>query len=333
MNAFTLAGIEVPPGSQVRGLLPLTDRLDRTTVGIPYVITHGSQPGPVLLVDAGTHGDETEGILAVQQLSREVTAGQLSGTLVAVPALNYLAAEGMSRLTPKTLLGEPNSTDLNRSFPGRPDGSTTQRLAHRYGTEVIPRADYLITCHGAGASLMVGHKVLFEDDGTEWGKRNWELARALGWPVLCTEVGYTGTSMDVAKQHGIPCIVPECGGADRLPDGHRAAVRSIVDGLLNVCRHLGMLTGQVRRPERYVHYSGNEHVHAGRDGFLEYEPGFDLGSEVRKGQRVGVLRDVYGDLAQELVSDWDGTITLVRRYPLVRTGDWICSVTRPAGGS
>lgn len=103
---FTLAGIEVPPGSQVRGLLPLTERLDRTTVGIPYVITHGRQPGPVLLVDAGTHGDETEGILAVQQLSRQVSPDQLSGTLVAVPAVNYLAAEGMSRLTPKTLLGE-----------------------------------------------------------------------------------------------------------------------------------------------------------------------------------------------------------------------------------
>lgn len=329
-SAFRFMGNEVAPGTQVRGLIPLSPRLDRSTVGIPYVVTHGTQPGPVLLVDAGTHGDETEGMLAVQRLCQELDPSALRGTVLAVPALNYLATEGMSRITPKTLLGEPHPTDLNRVFPGHADGSTTQRIAHLYSTEIIPRAQYYVTCHGAGASMMVGHKVLFEDDGTEWGKRNWELAKALGWPVLCTQVGYGGTALNVAQQHGVPSIVPECGGADRTPDGHRAAVQSIVDGLFNICRHLGMLDGEVTRPDEYVHYSGNEHVHAGRDGFLEYKPGFDLGSRVRKGERVGVLRNVYGDVTQQLVSDWDGVITLVRRYPVVRTGDWICSVTLSA---
>jgi predicted deacylase len=140
-TAFQFAGTEFAPGTKTRGMLPLSDRLDRTTVGIPYVVVHGSRPGPVLLVDAATHGDETEGILAVQRFGQQLEPDQLRGTVIVVPALNYLATEQMSRLTPKTLLGEPNSLDLNRLFPGRANGSTTQRIAHIYSTEVIPRAD------------------------------------------------------------------------------------------------------------------------------------------------------------------------------------------------
>jgi predicted deacylase len=177
---------------------------------------------------------------------------------------------------------------------------------------------------------MVGKKVLFEYDETDYGRANMELAEALGWEVLCTSVGYAGTSTAVAKEHGIPSIVPECGGADRTTAVHLDAIQSIVDGVLNVCRHLEMLDGAVTRPERFVRCDVNEHVHAGRDGMIRYEREFDLGLEVKKGQRIGALLDMYGDEVGELTSEWDGIITLVRRYPFVQTGDWICSVTLPA---
>lgn len=328
-KAFEFGGITVAPGERGRGSIELTRRLDGTPVGLPFIVVNGAQGGPVLLVDGGTHGDETEGILAVQRLA-EVDPAGLRGTLLLVPTLNYRAAEGLTRVTPKTIIGDPGPVDVNRVFPGKPDGSTTARLADVYATQVIPRANYMISCHGGNASIMVGKKVLFEYDDTDYGRANMELAEALGWEVLCTSLGYAGTSTAVAKEHGIPSIVPECGGADRTTAAHLDAIESIVEGIHNVCRHLGMLDGEVKRPPRFVRCDVNEHVHAGRDGWIRYERDFDLGAEVKKGQRIGALLDVYGDEVQELTSDWDGIITLVRRYPFAQTGDWICSVTLPA---
>lgn len=324
---FSLGGQDVPAGSMVRGLLPLTQRMDGSTLGIPYIVINGAADGPNLLIDGGTHGDEVEGIMAVQQVAKSVTPEELRGTLILVPALNYLATEAMIRVTPKTFIGDPGPTDVNRSFPGKPDGSTTQRIAHLYGTEVISRANYMVSCHGGNNSMMVGRKVLFEYDDSEWGQANWALAEALGFEIMCTQLGYAGTSMATAKGLNIPCIVPECGGADRGSGTHRQSVQYILDGLLNVCRSLDMLDGEVVRPERFRRADINEHVHAARDGFVVYEDGFDLGQEVVKGQRVGTLLDVYGDAQQDLVSEWDGVITLIRRHPVVRNGDWICSVT------
>jgi predicted deacylase len=99
---------------------------------------------------------------------------------------------------------------------------------------------------------------------------------------------------------------------------------------MNVCRYLKMLDGDVIRPSRYLRCDVNEHVHAGRDGLIRYEREFDIGADVRAGQRIGALLDVFGDEVEQLTSEWDGVVTLVRRYPFVQTGDWICSVTIPA---
>lgn len=325
---FSIGNVTAQPGTRAMGMLELAPRLDNTQIGIPIVIVNGEGDGPVVLMDGGTHGDETEGILAVQRMAQEIEPNTLSGVIIAVPVVNLLAAEAMDRAIPKGLLGDAKPTDLNRVFPGDARGTTSQRLAHLYATEVIPSANYMVSCHGGGASFMVSPKILYVDNGDEVGNESRKLAEWFGWEVLCSDIGgYEGTSAGVAWARGIPTIVPEHGGAYRMPSMHRRSIQVIVDGLRNVLYKLNMLEGEAVGTSNFRRSDANEHIHAGRDGFVRYSDDIDTGVTVEEGQQVGVLLDVYGQEQEVLVSDWAGIITLLRAYPLVHVGDWIASVT------
>ena len=157
---------------------------DGTPLGIPVVVIRGKAEGPTLLIDGGIHGDELEGVLAVQRVCRQVDPSALRGTLVAVPVVNVLAFEGLSRAIPRALIGDALGTDVNRLFPGSATGTTAERIAYTYSQEIIRHVDYMITCHGGGASFMVSPKVLFDGHGA-LGDENLELAKAFGWGILC----------------------------------------------------------------------------------------------------------------------------------------------------
>lgn len=128
-----------------------------------------------------------------------------------------------------------------------------------------------------------------------------------------------------ASKH-VPAIVPELGGSDRLPETHDGHIERVAEGIRNVMRYYGMVDGDAALLDRYD-LCDNEHVHAGRDGLLLYEPGFQLEAQVTAGQKIATLFDVYGDEVEQLVAQRDGMITLIRTYPVVRGGDWICSIT------
>lgn len=326
-TTFAIGTAEPGPGEKAHGIVEYGRRSDGTPLGIPVVVIRGKTEGPTLLIDGGIHGDELEGVLAVQRVCRQVDPSALRGTLVAVPVVNVLAFEGLSRAIPRALIGDALGTDVNRLFPGSATGTTAERIAYTYSQEIIRHVDYMITCHGGGASFMVSPKVLFDGHGA-LGDENLELAKAFGWGILCNTTVYGGTSGDAAASHGVPVIIPELGGSDRLPETHDGHIQGHVDGILNVMRHYNMLDGEVTEPDRYQ-LCGNEHIHAGRDGLINWADGIRLNGNVTAGQRVGVLTDIYGEDVEELVSQWDGVVTLIRTYPLVRGGDWICSVTTP----
>src|SRR5690606_9538791 len=105
-SAVTIGEVSAAPGTRAEGLLPVTHRLDDTVSGIPVIIVNGAEPGPTLLVDGCVHGDEVEGMLAVQQVCQQVDPASLRWTLIGVPALTYDAVEQMRRHTPRPLLGD-----------------------------------------------------------------------------------------------------------------------------------------------------------------------------------------------------------------------------------
>src|SRR5262249_47492115 len=119
--------------------------LDRWPL-IPVDVLVGRQARPCLALVAGIHGDEYDGIFALQALAHTLVAGTLLGSLLIVFVANPLAFRAAQRRTPE------DDRDLNRVFPGRPDGSISERLAHRLCHDLLRQADLVFTLHGAIAT-------------------------------------------------------------------------------------------------------------------------------------------------------------------------------------
>lgn len=321
--SFAVRSVRAAPGTRAQGWLPITQRVDGSTVGIPVIIVNGRQLGPVLLVDGCTHGDEVETALAVQRICAIADPRSLKGTLVGVPVVNILALDAMQRTTPTHAVG---ATDVNRVYPGRPAGTLTERLAHLYLTEVVSKVQYMVNFHSGGTQYMEPPKIIYEDEGDDVGAKSHMMARAFGWEILWGNPGYQGTISVAARARGIPVIAPELGGSDRMPDRLESYVQRLTEGTINLMAYLGMIEQAVVWRDRWIECSGDSHVHANRDGFFVPDPSVSLESHVEKGQRLGSIRDVFGQEVDTVVAPWDGLVILWRTYPMVHAGDWVVSV-------
>ena len=138
---FTLGEITVPRGERVSGFINVPEGADEGTK-IPVTVVHGASDGPVLALIAGIHGYEYPPITALQTMRTQVDPATLSGTIILVHIANMPAFLG------RTIYYSPvDGKNLNRMFPGDPDGSISQRIAHILTTEVIDQANYLVDLH------------------------------------------------------------------------------------------------------------------------------------------------------------------------------------------
>lgn len=327
-----VGGITAEQGSRVDGWVELTKRVDGSVVGIPVSLVTGDEPGPVLLLDACTHGNETLTALAVQKFCRELDPHEVRGTVMAVPTVNQLSVDGLSRTTPNQIIG---NTDVNRVFPGRADGFYTERLAHLYSTEFIARADYMVSLHSGSWMYMepTNGKIIYDSsgDGDETGRVSREMAKAFGAEMLWGNPGYVATSGEVARAHNVPCMTAEFGGSDALPDRLEVYLAAITEGIRNVMAYLGMLPDRqlVLRDFWYECFS-ESHLHSSRDGFVSWRPGVSIDSDVKEGQELAAICDTFGNEVEVITSPYSGRVILLRTYNFVHAGEWVAGVGKDA---
>ena len=146
------------------------------------VILHGARPGPVLCLNSGTHGDEPEGTLAILDIVAEIDPQALAGTLIGIPVLNVLAFMGKSSLDVSGVRETPvDKKNLARTFPGRADGTVTERLAYTVVSEIIPHVDAVIDFHsGAPGGPRTGSPVSSGPPVSSEGSR-WPWPRCSPW--------------------------------------------------------------------------------------------------------------------------------------------------------
>jgi predicted deacylase len=141
-EVFRVGSIEAPPGQMASGLVDIPAGVDERTE-IPVTVVNGAKPGPVLALIAGTHGYEYPPITALQRVRRQLQPEKLAGTVVMVHIANLPSFLG------RTIYYSPiDGKNLNRVYPGRPDGTVSERIAHTITTQVIERADYVVDLHG-----------------------------------------------------------------------------------------------------------------------------------------------------------------------------------------
>ena len=317
MSTIRVGTAEAASGEIATGRIEVDTIVGRAALDIPVIVINGAKDGPCLWIDGVIHGDEPEGTLMCHLLRREVDPTTLAGSLVLVPVMNTAAFEAARRGNPLDTF----SYDMNRIYPGRPNGYLTERVAHAHKEWLVEVADMNIAVHSGGEHSYLSEMIFVTDHpGSQ------ELARAMGeaFSLVLKTPRPSGNPMGVMLAAGKSGITVELGGRSATsPAGFRKVGRTLADGALNVMRHYGMIPGEARYAA--VRHKGmQEALLAPASGLFLPEPGIAFQEPMSKGDTIARIYDVYGDELGAIAAPADGMVFGLRCLPNVTTGDWCC---------
>lgn len=292
--------------------------LDGTPLTVPLEIICGAADGPRLAVIAGVHGDELEGVRAVQTVSTVIDQQRLNGTVLLIPVANMAAFTARMRRSPL------DGVDLNRVFPGRPDGTISERLAYLMVQTLLADATLVVSLHGLGALGMLLPWMEFVDTPGPVGQASRAAALAFGFPDLMPLPLLPGVLIAALAQRGIPAIEGEIGGMGMIDP---ANWRRYVTGVMQVMRHLRMIAD----PPVYVaepRYWELRWVHAPAGGLFERQ--FAPGDRVICGEELGTIIDPFGEPIDSIVAPCDGVAGACQMVASVHPGDPVALVWSPS---
>ena len=315
-EAFRIGGHSVAPGRRQTVDVPVSTLSDHTPVTLSVHVVHGRRPGPVLFVSASIHGDEVIGVEIVRRLLKAAPLNRIAGTLLAVPIVNTYGFLNNARYL-------PDRRDLNRCFPGQPEGSMASRLAHIFMQEVVLRADVGIDLHSAAI-----HRInLPQMRLTPGNERLAALGRAFGAPVMLNSRLREGSLRMAAEEAGVDVLLYEGGEGLRFDE---LAARTGVAGILRVMQHLGMIgrAGVPRARSQSVLCGASRWYRAPAGGlFRGYRA---IGETVQRGTVLGAVSDPFGEVETELVSDAPGIIIGRSNMPVVNEGEALFHIAETA---
>jgi predicted deacylase len=317
MPTLSVGTAQAEPGSVGRGAIAVTNHPGGGALGIPVVVVNGAQPGKVLWVDACIHGDEPEGTLAVHKLVASLDPRAMHGALVAVPAMNVGAFEAAERGNP----ADTFSYDMNRIYPGKPDGYLTERVAWAHSQAMVAVADLELSIHSGG-----GHSYLSETIFATEDAPSIELAKAMGrgWGLILKSFLPKGNPMAVMLEHGKTGITVELGGrCATLPEAFHRSAEVLAEACRNVMRYYGIVPGEPTS-ERSWHTGKQRALLASHSGLWVPEPSIRFQAPLRKGEVLARIYDLHGAELEVLCAPCDGLVFGLRSLPTVRTGDWAC---------
>jgi predicted deacylase len=276
------ADIDLTAEGKATGFVRVPHSVHRSAYGwipIPIVrIKNGD--GPSVLMQAGNHGDEWEGQIGLGNLIRALEPEDIKGRLVILPSANFPAAMAGQRTSPI------DDGNLNRSFPGNPEGTITQQIAYWIEHALLPGFDYGFDFHSGGSSLTYIPSALAArfDDAARMAKVTGML-KAFGAPVsylASIPQGGGRTFTSACYRQGVLSMGTELGGGGLVTPG---SLKVAEDGMRRLLAHIGLLQGGVPAPTptRLTEVGGDEYYVYASDGGL-FEPLVDLGAEVKAGQ-------------------------------------------------
>lgn len=294
------------------------------SVMIPITVARNGE-GPTVLLTGANHGDEYEGPVALQALSATLRAEALRGRVIVVPFMNAPAFRAGTRTSPI------DRGNLNRSFPGRPDGTPTEKIADYFNRVLAPMADFVLDFHSGGRTLdfvpfAAAHRL--EDAAQETACVAAMRAFNAPYSMVLLEIDSVGMFDTAVEGMGKVFVSTELGG------GGTATARSIGiarRGVRNFLIHAGVLGGE---PERGPSVDldtpdGDCFVFAEDDGLIE--PLVDLGARVERGQPLAQVWPVArtGVAPVEYRARRAGMLA-ARHFPgLVKPGDCLAVVATP----
>ncbi|WBU58822.1 N(2)-acetyl-L-2,4-diaminobutanoate deacetylase DoeB [Paracoccus albus] len=286
------------------------------SVMIPLTVIANGQ-GPTALLTGGNHGDEYEGPIALQQLAWELEPEQVSGRIIILPYMNYPAFRAGTRVSPI------DQVNMNRAFPGRADGTPSQKIANYINDVLVPLADIVLDYHSGGKTLdFLPYAAAHYLDNKDQQTKCVEAVKAFGAPysMMMLEIDAVGMFDTAVESQGKTFVTTELGGGGTAT---ASSAQIAIKGARNMLRHAGILSGEPERSESVMlDMPGDDCFHfATRDGLLH--PLVDLGAEVVAGQPIARIwsNDRSGVEPVEVCANRDGLLA-ARHFPgLVQSGD------------
>ena len=303
-KSMRLLDTDIAPGTAKRLSWSATQLFAGVPVSTPVLVVNGTHPGPTLCLTAAIHGDELNGIEMVQRVLHDIDPQKLSGAIIGVPIVNVQSFRRGSRYL-------PDRRDLNRYFPGNPNGSAAARIAHAFFTDIITHCDALVDLH-TGSFERTNLPQIRAD------LRNPDvvtLTLGFGSMVVLHNKPAAGTLRHAATMAGIPTVTVEAGGPSQL---ELAEVKHVVKGIKILLTTLGMVKKRRLWGDPEPVYYRSSWVRADNGGILLAH--VSLGSTVKKGDLLGTITDPMNNARTELRSPYAGRIIGMARNQVVMPG-------------
>ena len=295
-KTFRLNNIEVQPGQRWCGYIELGGGKFR----LPAAVLHGEQPGRTMLITAGVHSGEYVGIQAAIELSQKLKIEKVTGTVIIVKVMNRTAFEKRGGS-----LGYADQKDLNRVFPGKEDGTETERLAWTAAKELLPAADYYIDLHSGDDYEQLTPYVYYAGRADrEVSAMSRRMAEQVDVPYMVKSDVASGGAYNYAASQGIPSILIERGG---MGGWNSEEVRSTRRDVRNILCHLGMYQGQKDYRTYYpLEVTDVCYQDASQDGL--WYPCRKPGDMIHRGEKLGEVRDYQGNIKEISIAEFGGVI-------------------------
>jgi N2-acetyl-L-2,4-diaminobutanoate deacetylase len=280
------------------------------TASLDVFVCPGANPGPVALVTAGIHGDEYEGPAAVAQLAAELSPEGVSGTLWLIPVANPLAFEAGTRTSPL------DGANLARVFPGKANGTPTERLAYFLFSNFAQEAQYLIDLHSGGAEYEFLPVSGFYGEPLP-ANLSFQAACALGFSALWQLPDTAGVLSREATRAGKIAVGAEYLGGGRLsPEG----VRGYTEGVKSCLACWGIWKAPLSRTIGQSRVYGNDWLLSPATGL--FHALCKLGDEVHCGEQLAAVKDRRGRALARIAAEHSGVVLGLRSKAYIREQNW-----------
>jgi uncharacterized protein len=321
-TTFTVGTASAAPGEKATGFLEVPAGVDAAT-SIPVVVVRGAKPGPVLALVSGAHGTEYASIIALEQLIQSLEPAQVSGTVILLPLVNIQSfAQKVPHVNPV------DGKSMNRFYPGKADGTQTERASWLITKQVVERADYLIDYHGGDLDENLRPYAYWPKTGNakqDAVTRDLVLAFGLDhiivWSDRPKDPNASRYLDNTANTRGKPAIAVEAGYSGTVEP---VDVAALVNGTLSVMRYLKMLPGAATMAEHPVWFGKIDTVASDQAGV--FYPLVTRGSYVEQGMKIGYVTDYFGKTIYEARAPAAGVVLYICAVPSMKKGDTVANV-------
>lgn len=308
---FVILGKTIKRGERATIDLEVAKLHTRNSIKITIIVERAKLEGPTLLLLAGVHGDETNGVAIVRDIIKKKYNRPKRGTIICIPVFNVFGYLNRTREF-------PDGRDLNRMFPGLPNGSLASQFAYQFTKNIAPLVDYVIDFHTGGSDRenYANVRCVLQEE------KSFELAKVFDVPFIMHSNYIQKSIREMMNKMGKTTLLFEGGKSKNLDE---TIIQYGVDGTLNVMKYLGLQDGEIKMQHETVIIKKAKWLRAPVSGMLRLH--VKNGSWVSKRTLLAIITDPFGEFDRKVTAPFDCYVFAVNTTPTVNKGDALFHVS------